>query len=214
MAAVRPRKSDARHGWPAITARRAEALTTARGPMADLGSRRKVHLAMDTAPGDIRAHEFALSHEGNGALCPALWLRSRTLRASRCVTAIEPVMHAAALMRPLRDEQAQSSRPPKWTHVESLLSRANLEKRAVASNTPPWAALGKKWSRHHASSRVKAQMTLQVHSRLWCSPARPQAAWRSDRVTKSRSPDGGNAHPHPSWPLSERWGSSSCPAPL
>lgn len=43
---------------------------------------RKVHLAMDTATGDIRAVEFTSSDKGDSPVPPPFWIRSRPMNGS------------------------------------------------------------------------------------------------------------------------------------
>ena len=99
------------NGWRANTARRADALTTAVGPMADLGSRRKVHMAMDTETGDILAVEFTSSHEGDSALLPDLLAQiPRTVRVSKRSPQTGPTIRAVVSTRSLRAALSPSSR--------------------------------------------------------------------------------------------------------
>lgn len=71
---------------------------------------RKVHLAMDTATGDIRAVEFTSSRQGDSRSFRSCWRRSRRAKKSTLSPPTAPMTRAAAMPRSSSMEPTRSYR--------------------------------------------------------------------------------------------------------
>jgi len=123
------------------------------------GSRRKVHLAMDTATSDIRAVEFTPSREGDSPVLPDLLdqipddedigtvtadgaddtRRRHSAIIARGATAIIPIRKNG---RPWKEDC-----PAAWARNETLRATRHYGR-----------AFWKRWTGYHARSRAKARM--------------------------------------------------------
>lgn len=120
---------------------------------------RKVHMAMDTGTGDIRAVEFTSSHEGDSALLPDLLAQIpegegiETVTADgacdtrRCLEAI--LARGAEAIIPARrnGRMWKPDCPAAIWRNETLRATQRLGR-----------GLWKRWSGYHARSRIEAQM--------------------------------------------------------
>ena len=161
---------------------------------------RKVHLAMDTATGDIRAVEFTSSREGDSPVLPELLAQipadeeigtvtgDGAFDTRRCHTAI--LDRGGTAIIPIRKNGRL------WKEdCPAARARNDVLRATKRFGRATW----KQWTGYHVRSRIEAKMPSQVHSNRWRSPARPQILRRADRLTGSRSPDRRNPHPHRSY---------------
>ena len=120
---------------------------------------RKVHLAMDTATGDIRAVEFTSSRHGDSPILPKLLSQIPVADALETVTADGAYdtrrCHAAILERgaepiiPIR-RNGRAWKPD----CPAAISRNDILKATRRLGRSIW----KKWVGYHTRSRVEAQM--------------------------------------------------------
>ncbi|GGF81801.1 IS5 family transposase [Paracoccus acridae] len=153
---------------------------------------RKVHLAMDTATGDIRAVEFTSRREGDSPVLPGLLdqippteqigtvtgdgafdtRRCHTAIMDRGGTAIIPIRRNGRLWK----EDCPAAR------VRNDILRAS--RRFGRAN---W----KHWSGYHVRSRIEVRMPSQVRSNLWrwtCSTSNPSASEASRETQTGKRP--------------------------
>jgi hypothetical protein len=128
-------------------------------PVAPAGSRRKVHLAMDTATSDIRAVEFTPSREGDSPVLPDLLDQIpheediATVTADgaydtrRCHSAI--IARGGTAIIPIR----KNGRPRK---EDCPVARARNE--TLRATRHYGRAFWKRWTGYHARSRAGARM--------------------------------------------------------
>jgi len=129
-------------------------------------------LAMDTATGDIRAVEFTSSHEGDSALLPDLLDQIRDVEGIECVT----TDGACDTRRYLDAILARGAEPIIPVRRNGRMWKpdcpaATWRNETLRATQRLGHALWNKWSGYHARSRSEAQMTSQVHSSRWRSPA-------------------------------------------
>ncbi len=129
---------------------------------------RKVHLAMDTATGDIRAVEFTSSREGDSPVLPGLLDQippdeqigtvtgDGAFDTRRCHTAI--LDRGGTAVIPIRKNGRLWKEDCPAARVRNDILRAS---RRFGRAT--W----KHWSGYHARSRIEARMPSQVRSNLW-----------------------------------------------
>ena len=129
---------------------------------------RKVHLAMDTATGDIRAVEFTSSRDGDSPVLPDLLDQippaeqigtvtgDGAFDTRRCHTAI--LDRGGTAVIPIRKNGRLWKEDCPATRARNDILRAS--KRFGRAN---W----KQWSGYHARSRIEARMPSQVRSNLW-----------------------------------------------
>ncbi|MDB6177446.1 IS5 family transposase [Paracoccus sp. Z330] len=120
---------------------------------------RKVHLAMDTATGDIRGVEFTSSRQGDSPILPELLSQIPANETVETVTADDAYdtrrCHAAILERgaepiiPIR-RNGRAWKPD----CPAAISRNDILKATGRLGHSIW----KKWGGYHARSRVEAQM--------------------------------------------------------
>ena len=120
---------------------------------------RKVHLAMDTATGDIRAVEFTSSRQGDSPILPELLAQIPTgeeietvtadgaCDTRRCHAAI--LEHGAEPIIPIR-RNGRAWKPD----CPAAISRNEILRATRCLGRSIW----KKWTGYHARSRVEAQM--------------------------------------------------------
>lgn len=120
---------------------------------------RKVHLAMDTATGDIRAVEFTSSRQGDSPILPELLSQISATETIETVTADGAYdtrrCHTAILERgadpviPIR-RNGRAWRPD----CPAAISRNEILRATQCLGRSIW----KKWTGYHARSRIEAQM--------------------------------------------------------
>lgn len=163
---------------------------------------RKVHLAMDTATGDIRAVEFTSSDKGDSPILPHLLERvppdeqvgtvtgDGAFDTRRCHTVIHE--HGGAAVIPIRKNGRL------W---KEDCPAAKARNEIFGATQCLGRAIWKRWSGYHIRSRIEASMPSQVHSNLWRSPARPQSFRRTHRLKRPRPPNRRNPYPHRTYEL-------------
>ena len=129
---------------------------------------RKVHLAMDTATGDIRAVEFTSSREGDSPVLPDLLDQippeeqigtvtgDGAFDTRRCHTAI--LDRGGTAVIPIRKNGRLWKEDCPAARARNDILRAT--RRFGRAN---W----KQWSGYHVRSRIEARMPSQVRSNLW-----------------------------------------------
>ena len=157
--------------WPGSYASmefRADAFAVPLEPVARHGSRRKVHLAMDTVTSDIRAVEFTPSSDGDGPVLPELLNQipegeeigtvttDGVYDTRRCHTAI--IDRQATPIIPIH----KNGRP--WKE-DCPAARARNE--TLRATRHYGRASWKRWTGYHIRSRIEAKMPSQVRSNLW-----------------------------------------------
>jgi len=147
---------------------RADAFAVPLEPVARHGSRRKVHLAMDTVTSDIRAVEFTPSSDGDGPVLPELLNQipegeeigtvttDGVYDTRRCHTAI--IDRQATPIIPIH----KNGRP--WKE-DCPAARARNE--TLRATRHYGRASWKRWTGYHIRSRIEAKMPSQVRSNLW-----------------------------------------------
>ena len=142
---------------------------------------RKVHLAMDTATGDIRAVEFTPSREGDSPVLPDLLDQIPEDEQIGTVTGDGAFdtrrCHTAILER-------GGTAPQEWPPLERGLPRSQGPQRHPAGN----AAL--------RAGDLETMVRLSRPKPDRGQDAVPQGLRREDRLTRPRPPDRRNPHPH------------------
>ena len=120
---------------------------------------RKVHLAMDTATGDIRAVEFTSSRQGDSPILPELLSQIPAAEDIEAVTAdgaydtrrchAAILEHGAEPIIPIR-RNGRAWKPD----CPAAISRNEILRATRCLGRAIW----KKWTGYHARSRVEAQM--------------------------------------------------------
>src|SRR5690606_4766865 len=120
---------------------------------------RKVHMAMDTGTGDIRAVEFTSSHEGDSALLPDLLAQIPEDEGIETVTA-DGACETRRCLDAILARDAEPIIPVRrngrmWTPDCPTAIWRNETLRATQR---PGPVLWNKWSGYHVRSRIEAQM--------------------------------------------------------
>lgn len=122
---------------------------------------RKVHPAMDTATGDVRAVQFTSSREGDGPVLPSLLEPEPARGADRhrdrrqCHTALLDRGGTAVIPTRKNSRLWKEDRPAARARNDIL----RATKRFGRANC-------KHWSGYHFRSRIEARMPSQVRSNL------------------------------------------------
>ena len=129
---------------------------------------RKVHLAMNTATGDIRAVEFTSSRDGDSPVLPDLLdqippdeqigtvIGDGAFDTRRCHTAI--LDRGGTAVIPIRKNGRL------WKEdCPAACARNDILRATRRFGRANW----KQWSGYHARSRIEARMPSQVRSNLW-----------------------------------------------